>query len=166
MKYVIQLSLCLIITSYNIIAMESHKNALDISKMWLQYPHNARDEHGNTFWHQLARGSEHFTDWPEVTQKENWFKQKHKNWTPNPFIENNNKKTARKEAKDVFKKSGNPVTGLLVVYLRQREESFLYKVAVKEYRDAMPTAQYIDYELVECLSSDQVLSMVATHGIQ
>jgi hypothetical protein len=146
--------------------MESHKNALDISKMWLQYPHNARDEHGNTFWHQLARGSEHFEDWSEVVRIENRFKQRHKHWTPNPFIENNNNKTAYKEAEAVFKRSKNPVVGLLVVYLKQKEESFLQKFAVKEYRDAMPTAQYIDYELVECLPPDQVISMVAAHGTQ
>ncbi len=166
MKKIAKLCFIIIFVVNITVAMDNQKSALDVSKMWLQYPHNARDEYGNTFWHQLACGSEHFIDWSEVTIKEKLFKFNHNKWTPNPFIENKNNKTARQEVKYVFKRSKNPVAGLLVVYLRQQEENFLYKIAVKEYRDAMPTLQYVDYELVECLPIDQVKSLVIGYGAQ
>jgi hypothetical protein len=126
------------------IAMENVENPdiVDIRVFGLEFPHNRQDELGNTFWHNLALGSEISVDWSEMNQKMNNFKQNNKNWLPNPFILNNNGKTARQVAKDAFNQSGNPISGLLAfVYLKQQEDSFLNQMALKASREATAHAQ-------------------------
>jgi hypothetical protein len=39
---------------------------------------------------------------------------------PNPFIVNNNNKTAGQRAEDIFNESGNLVSGLVAFYLKQQ----------------------------------------------
>src|SRR4029078_7838903 len=92
--------------------------ATDIRKFGLEFLHNKQDENGNTFWHRLAQESGKFDDWSQVTEKEKIFKENNNNWLPNPFIENKEGNTARKEAKRTVSQTGNPVAALLLVYLK------------------------------------------------
>jgi hypothetical protein len=166
MKHTIKLFLLTFVITHSVVAMDNQKDIVDIRKTWLEFSHNTQYENGNTFWHDLARASERFADWSEVQQKENIFKQNNKNWMPNLLIQNNDGRTAYQEAKVVFKRSGNPVAGLLVIYLRQSEETFLNKVALKDNRKLMDAAQYFDFELTKVLSSDQMIAMVKNLQIQ
>lgn len=125
------------LTAEKIIASE----ATDIRKFGLEFLHNKQDENGNTFWHRLARESGKFDDWSQVTEKERIFKENNNNWLPNPFIENKEGNTARKEAKSIVRKTGNPVAALLVVYLKQSEDGYVNKVALKQNRELMAVAQ-------------------------
>jgi hypothetical protein len=123
------------------IAMDN-PDIVDIRVFGLEFPHNKQNDLGNTFWHNLALGSEISVDWSEINQRINNFKQNNNNWLPNPFILNNNGKTARQVAEDVFNQSGNPISGLLAfVFLKQQEDSFLNQMALKASRDAMAHAQ-------------------------
>lgn len=126
---------------YSIITMAMDKSVCDIRKFGLEFLHNKQDEHKNTFWHMLAIESEKFDDWSQVEQRMNLFKQSNKDWLPNPLIENEHGRSAKKEAKEVFKKSGNPVAALLVRYLHQTEYNYLNKVALKSSRDDMLVMQ-------------------------
>lgn len=159
MKHAIKLFLLTVVITHNVVAMDNQKNIIDIRKAWLEFDHNKQDENGNTFWHNLVHKSERFEDWSEVKQEENVFKQNNKNWMPNPLICNNDGRTARQEAKIVFKRSGNPVAGLLVINLRQSEDSFLSTVALKDNRKLMDVAQYFDYDLTKVLTLDQLTAM-------
>jgi hypothetical protein len=115
--------------------------ASDIRKFGLEFLHNKQDENGNTFWHRLAQESKNFDDWSQVTEKEKIFRENNGNWLPNPFIENKEGNTARKEVKSVVKKTGNPVSALLVIYFSKLEEGYAGKVALKENRELMAVAQ-------------------------
>lgn len=127
-------------------AAEGRKLATDdIRKFGLEFSHNKQDSHGNTFWHQLALVSNDFQDWSEVMERERIFRNNNKNWLPNPLIENNNGNTAKKEAKKIFKESGNPISGLLVVYLRKLEEGYLDKMALKINRERMIYVQHLEH---------------------
>lgn len=145
MKHITKLILLTVFVTQIAVAMDNKKDIVDIRKAWLEFSHNTQDENGNTFWHRLAQESEKLEDWSEVTQKENVFKKNNKNWMPNPLILNHAGKTARKEAKEVFNRSGNPVAGLLVIHLRRSEESFLNMVALKPNRMLMNIAQYTEH---------------------
>jgi hypothetical protein len=120
-------------------------SAEDIRKFGLEFLHNKRDENGNTFWHQLALKSDGFKDWSQVEAEKNSFKCVNKNWLPNPLIENNDNNTARKEAKIKFMRAGNPVSGLLVMHLRQQEEAFLNQMALEINREIMKVAQNMEH---------------------
>lgn len=123
-----------------------NEDIADMRTFGLEFPHNKQDENGNTFWHQLALISEITSDWPEITQRINEFKQNNKKWLPNPFIQNNNGKTARQVAADVFKQSGNPVSGLLAnVYLKQQEDGFLNQMALRASREQTAIAQQFEH---------------------
>jgi hypothetical protein len=124
---------------------EQKKEIMDIRKRWLEFPHNKQDENGNTFWHQLAIESKTAQDWMEMELKMAVFKQRHNYWLPNPLIENNEGRTAKKEAKKIFSQSGNPVCALLVMYLNQNEYNFVNKVAVKSSRFLMDLGQYYEH---------------------
>jgi hypothetical protein len=118
---------------------------LDIRKMWLDFPHNKQDEHGNTFWHQLAQKSAQFTDWSQVNEEIGAFMSENKKWLPNPFIENKRGRTAHKEAELIFEKCGNPVTAGVVLHLHRMEEKYLDSVAWQKSRDSMNSAQYQEH---------------------
>ena len=127
----------------------SSQNNVDIRKFGLEFPHNKQDEQGNTFWHQLALVSNGFQDWKQVQEQENIFRTNNNNWLPNPLIENKQGKTAKQEAKEIFKKTGNPVSGLLAVYLRQSEEGYLDKTAQQFNREMMKVAQNMEHPHME-----------------
>ena len=120
-------------------------NSMDMREFGKQFDHNKQDSTGNTFWHDLARESVKLENWSQVVAREVLFKEQNKNWLPNPFIQNAEKKTARQEAKLQFKQTGNPVCGLLAVHLRQLEEDYLNKLALKENRESMEQAQHHQY---------------------
>ncbi|HLW72875.1 MAG TPA: hypothetical protein VKR54_02400 [Candidatus Babeliales bacterium] len=131
-----------------VVAMENKGNTqdiVDIRTFGLEFQHNRRDEGGNTFWHQLARVSACLSDWSEVENHKEKFKQYNNNWLPNPCIVNNDGKTARQETKAVFKKTGNPVAGLLVDHLKQTEFAFLNKMALKINREQTAIAQHLEF---------------------
>ena len=128
-----------------VIAMDNKNGAVDIRKFGLEFPHNKQDERNNSFWHKLAFECESFDDWSQVEQKMELFKQNNKNWMPNPLIENLDGRTARKEAKNCFSKTGNPVCGLLVMYLKQTEDSYLNRMALKNNREDMNIMQKYEY---------------------
>lgn len=128
------------------VAMDIENNIMDMRKAWLEFPHNKQDENGNTFWHNLARESEHFQNWSQVHEKMEQFKKDNKNWLPNILLINKNGKTARQEAKASYNRSGNAVAGLLAfVFLKQQEDNFLNKMAVKDSRDMMSYAQHYEH---------------------
>jgi len=136
----------IIVGAYSMYVAASQKPAIDdIRKFGLKVPHNKQDLDGNTFWHQLAFASNRFQDWSQVVEKERIFRADNNNWLPNPLIENNNGNTAKKEAKKIFKQSGNPISGLLVVHLRKSEEIYLNRMALKTNRERMKYAQYLEH---------------------
>lgn len=108
-----------------------HMNGMDIRKFGLELRCNTQDDQGNTFWHIVADQSNVFQKWHEIEYSINCFANDNKGYLPNPFIQNNNGKTARQEAKKIFKTSGNVVSGALMVYLEESEKLFLKKVASK-----------------------------------
>ena len=116
--------------------------AMDIRKFGLEFPHNKQDEHGNTFWHRLVIECD---DWSQIELKKIIFKQNNKNWLPNPMIENEEGRTARKEAKIMYCRSGNPLCGLLVMHLNDIEKNYLNQVAVKLNREMMAVAQNYEH---------------------
>lgn len=124
-----------------VVAMDNKEVIVDIRKCGLEFAHNKQDEYNNTFWHKLAIECKTVEDWSEVDQKMEQFKQNNKNWLPNPLIENRSGKTAKKKAKESYMRSGNPVCGLLVVYLKQTELNYLNTMALKSSRDLMDLAQ-------------------------
>lgn len=128
------------------VAMENKKNIADMRTFALEFQHNKQDDQQNTFLHQLAFESKNFEDWSEVMQKVNVFMGNNKNWMTNPFILNANGKTAREEAKVVFKNTGNPVAGVLVMYLKQMEDNTVNKLAIKSQREATIALQKLGLE--------------------
>jgi hypothetical protein len=139
-------ALLLIAACSNIVIAMDNPDIIDIRTFGLEFPHNKQDENGNTFWHQLALISEVVADWAEVSQRINNFKQNNKKWLPNPFILNKNGKTARQVAEDIFNQSGNPISGLLAfVYLKQQEDQFLDKMALKANREMTAVAQKFEH---------------------
>jgi hypothetical protein len=109
--------------------------AVDVREFGLGFQHNKQDKNKNTFWHQLASECEDFEDWSEVNDKIELFQDNNKNWLPNPFMHNNSGTTAKQQAKKSFKKTGNPVCGLLVMYLKLQEDGFVNKMALKSNRE-------------------------------
>lgn len=128
-----------------VVAMDNKKNIVDIRKFGLEFKHNKQDERKNTFWHQLARDCVTFEDWSEVEVRKQIFKRNNKNWLPNPLIVNEDGKTAKKEAKAMYNKTGNPVCALLVIHLQQIEFGYLNKMALKVSRDQMAIAQHLEF---------------------
>src|SRR5438309_11365878 len=108
--------------------------AIDIRTFGLEFQQNKQDERKNTFLHNLAFECEDFDDWSEVMHRVELFMNDNQNWMPNPFIQNNNGKTAKEETKKNFKKTGNPVCGVLAIYFKQMEDNCLNKLAIKKNR--------------------------------
>lgn len=135
----------MVIMSTTAVAMDSKNGVVDIRKFGLEFPHNKQDERKNTFWHKIASNCEGFDDWSQVEQRMDLFKQNNKNWMPNPLIENEHGRTARKEAKIGYSRTGNPVCGLLVMYFKQTEDAYLNKVALKGNRNLMSVMQNYEY---------------------
>ena len=135
----------MIIMSTAVVAMDNKETIVDIRKFGLEFPHNKQDERKNSFWHKLAFECEGFDDWSQVERRMEFFKQNNSNWMPNPLIENLDGRTARKEAKNCFSKTGNPVCGLLAMYLKQTEDVYLNKMASKSNREDMNVMQKYEY---------------------
>ena len=135
----------MITMSTTVVAMNTNNAVTDIRKFGLEFPHNKQDERKNTFWHKLAIESKDFDDWTQVEERIGSFKQNNKYWMPNPLIENVDGKTARKEAKASFSKTGNPICGLLVMYFKQTEDNYLNKVALKNNREDMVVMQKYEH---------------------
>jgi hypothetical protein len=53
---------------------------------------------------------------------------------PNPLLENYDHATARKLAKAQFNKSGNPICGTLILFLREAEYMYLDRCSSQEGR--------------------------------
>lgn len=121
-------------STYGIVDYNQNTN-VDMRKFAIEFPQNKQDEYNNTFLHHLAKDSEDFEDWSEVMQRVEVFMSNNKNWMPNPFIHNKNGKTARQEAKKIFTNTGNPVSGVLVMYLKQMEDNTVNKLALKDGRE-------------------------------
>jgi hypothetical protein len=142
----VKLFLLITIMSNFVVAMENKKDIADMRIFALEFHQNKQDERKNTFLHTLAFDSENFEDWSEVMQKVEVFMSNNKKWMPNPFILNANGKTARQEAKGVFAKTGNPVSGVLVMYLKQMEDNAVNKLAIKNQRNATIMMQQLGLE--------------------
>jgi len=121
-------------STYGIVDYNQNTN-VDMRKFAIEFPQNKQDECNNTFLHHLAKDSKNFEDWSEVMQRVELFMSNNKNWMPNPFIYNNSGKTARQEAKKIFTNTGNPVSGVLVMYLKQMEDNAVNKLALKDQRE-------------------------------
>jgi hypothetical protein len=117
------------------VAMEKKKDIANMRTFALEFQQNKQDERKNTFLHTLAFESQNFEDWSEVTQRVDVFMSNHKKWMPNPFILNENGKTARQEAKTIFAQTGNPVSKVLVMYFKQMEDNAANSLAIKSQRD-------------------------------
>lgn len=135
----------MITMSIAVVAMDNKNGAVDIRKFGLGFAHNTQDEHKNTFWHRLALKCEGFDDWSDVEKEKAFFKENNKDWLPNPLIENEKGNSARREAKASFKRSGNPVCGLLVFHLWDIEREYLNTLAVKESQRLMLLVQQGKY---------------------
>ncbi len=141
MKNATKLFLFIVIMTNYVVAMNVEKKAIDLRKMGLHLPCNAQDEGGNTFWHNLAHGSENFKDWNSLEKEINDITDSYIGGyikgplLLNVFITNSMGRTARKEAKIVFNKSYNPVTAAYILYLKGMEKVIINASADKEMSD-------------------------------
>lgn len=130
-KKLLIVSLFIAVMTNYVVAMKIEKNPMDLRKMGLQFSCNAQNESGNTFWHNLAHGSEYFNSWnsfeKEMDHITNSYREldKGRHILFNVFITNNMGRTARQEAKMLFKKSYNPVTGAYILYLKNAEKELI-----------------------------------------
>ena len=139
----VMFSVIIVMAVYNtVVVTHNKKSVVDVRKFGLEFGHNKQDERKNTFLHKLAFECEGFNDWSQAMQRIEFFMQNNKNWMPNPLVENSDGRTARKEAKESFKRTGNPVCGVFVIYLKQIEYNYFNKMALKSNRDLMAIAQY------------------------
>jgi len=135
----------MVMMAHGVNAMDTKNNIMDMRKAWKEFPHNKQDEHGNTFWHNLARESEKLEDWSQVNEKIGQFMNDNKRWLPNPLLTNIEGKTARQEAKESYNRSGNAVAARLINHLKNLETNFVNETSLQYNRNLMSCLQLFEH---------------------